>query len=329
MQCLTCSTQLSAGIQFCPHCGTAAPDNPSQPVQADPTVMSSPHQPAQADPTVMASPYQGASIPSTSYGAPPPPAPYPPVPDPYAQYNTPSSPYNTPGQQIPYGYQAAQQVPGSYPPYPAPPIHNYHPVQPFPAPPTIPPRKSKTGRLLGITAAVLVVIIIGLGIMLARAKQPSITQTSSTPTTSVELIPTPTSPNTNVLTGPSGQTIDPIAASIVTDPQTATDANLETAAPINLATTFKTATNFYITFKLNNTAVDFSKNTVYVSAKFYVRSEYAFAASPITIDHFSPGGYFKAHYNLATPAMAELYLCRQSDCSDEKLAQFVAFTITN
>ncbi len=148
MQCHNCGTQLSPGIQFCPNCGTAAPDNVAQP--------------APIDPTVVASPYQPSPIPPTSYGAPPPPSSNPPVPDPYAGYNNTPPAYNTPGQQPPYGYNPTPPppAPNSYQQYA--PVPNYNPAQPFPMPPTAPPRKSRTVPIIGITAAVLVVIVIGL-----------------------------------------------------------------------------------------------------------------------------------------------------------------------
>ena len=320
MQCHNCGTQLSLGVQFCPNCGTAAPDHVSQA--------------APIDPTVVASPYQPSPIPPTSYGAPPPPPSNMPVSDPYAGSSTPPV-YNMPGQQTPYGYNATPmpQASNSYQQYT--PIPNYNPAQPFPMPPTTPSRKNPTGLIIGITAAVLIVIIVGLFVILPKpVSKPTTpesttnTQNSNTSTPNVEITPTPV-PNTNSSTGPSGNTIDPTAASIVIDPQTSTDVNTDTAAPINPGTTFKTSTDFYVTFKLNNNAFDFSKNTGYVSGKFYARSQLAFSANPITIDHITSGGYFKIYYNVATPGTAELYWCQQSDCSDAKLAQIVTFTVTS
>jgi hypothetical protein len=318
MHCHNCGTQLSSGIQFCPNCGTAVPNNVSQPVLIDPTMA--------------APPYQPSPIPPTSYGAPPPPSPNPPVPDPYAKYNP-------PGQQTPYGYNATPTpIPpalNSYQQYA--PIPNYNQAQPFPTLPVTPPRKNRTGLIIGITATVLVVIIGGLcalGTNLASKSTTSnsttTTQTSDTTTPVVENTPTPGMTSS---TTPSGNIIDPTATLIVTDAQTASSVNQITAAPTNLTDTFQTNTDIYVTFKLNNDKFDFSKNTGYVAVKFYADSTAltlpATLNTPLTISEPAPGGFFKVQYITAAQGAAELYWCQQPDCSDEQLAQVVTFTVTS
>jgi len=266
-----------------------------------------------------------------------------PVPDPYAGYNAPPA-YNMPDpQQPPYGYNATPtpQAPNSYQQYT--PVPNYNPSQPFPMPPTTPPRKNPTGLIIGITAAVLVVIIVGLFVILPKLvskptspttqnSNTTTTQNSDTSTPTVEITPTPV-PSTNSSTAPSGNTIDPTAASIITDPQTASSVNQITAAPTNLTTTFQTSTDIYVTFKLNNNAFNFSQNIGYVAVKFYADSAALSLPdalkAPLTINQPSPGGFFKVQYLTPAQGAAELYWCQQSDCSDEKLAQVVTFTVTS
>jgi len=254
--------------------------------------------------------------------------------DPYAVYNTPPA-YNMPGQQTPYGYNATPtpQTPNSYQQYTPPP--NYNPAQPFPMPPTIPPRKSPAGLIIGITAAVLVVIIVGLFFIVPKLVSkpiPPTTQNSNTSTPTVEITPTP-APSTNSSTAPSGNTIDPTAASIVTDAQTASSIDQTTAAPTNLTSTFPTSTDIYVTFKLNNSAFNFGPNTGYVAVKFYANSTALTLPppldTPLTISQPAPGGFFKVQYTVPAQGAAELYWCQQSDCSDEKLAQVVTFTVTS
>lgn len=259
------------------------------------------------------------------------------MPDPYAGYNTPPA-YNTPGpqQQTPYGYNATPPVPNSYPQQYAP-MPNFNQVQPYPMPPTTPPRKNRTGLIIGITAAVLLVTVIGLcifGTLLIPTSKSSnsTTQTSDTTTPTAESTPTPDA-NINSSTTPSGNTIDPTAASIVTNPQTASSVNQITAAPTKLTDTFPANTDIYVTFSLNNDAFDFSKNTGYVAVKFYADSSAltlpASLNAPLTIDQPAPGGFFKVQYLTAAQGAAELYWCEKSDCSDEQLAQVVTFTVTS
>jgi len=243
-------------------------------------------------------------------------------------------------QQTPYGYNATPTppIPNSYPQQYAP-TPNYNQVQPFPMPPTTPPRKKRTGLIIGITAAVLLVAVIGL-CALGTSLLSKHTTTDSTPTAQNSDTTTPTTENTptpdastNSSTTPSGNAIDPTAASIVTDPQTASSVNQITAAPTNLTDTFPTNTDIYVTFSLNNNAFDFSKNTGYVAVKFYADSNAltlpASLNAPLTISQPAPGGFFKVQYLSAAQGAAELYWCQKSDCSDEQLAQVVTFTVTS
>jgi hypothetical protein len=232
-------------------------------------------------------------------------------------------------------------TPNSYPPnfYQQSTVPNYHQAQPFPAPPVTPPRKNRLGLIIGITAAVLVVALCGLLALGARLASKSTTsdstttpQSSYTSTPDTENAPTPADSVTSSNT-PSGSPIDPTAASIVTDAQTASSIDKVTTAPINLTDTFQTHTNVYVTFKLNNDNFDFNKNTGYVAVKFYADSVALHLPevlrTPLKISEPAPGGYFKIQYLIAAQGAAELYWCLQPDCSDGRLAQVVTFTVTS
>jgi hypothetical protein len=225
-------------------------------------------------------------------------------------------------------------TPNAYQQYtPAP---NYYQAQPFPTPPVTPPRKNQTGLIIGITAAVLVVIACGLFALAASLASKSTTSDSTTTTQALDTT-TPAAVNTAMptpstisSTTPSGNSIDPTAASIVTNAQTASSINQITAAPVNLTNTFPAKTDIYVTFKLNNDNFDFSKNTGYVTVKFYADSTALDVSStPLAISKPAPGGFFKVQYLAPTQGAAELYWCQQSDCSDEQLAQVVTFTVTS
>jgi cytoskeletal protein RodZ len=205
-------------------------------------------------------------------------------------------------------------------------------------PPTTPPRKSPVGLIIGITAAVLVVIVIGLCAIVPKliSKPTTIDTTTTTTTTqnsntpTVESTPTP-EPTTTSSTSPSGNSIDPTAASIVTDAQMASSVDSVSAAPTNLTSTFKTYADIYVTFKLNNNGSNFSQNPGYVAVKYYADSTALSLPNntPLTINQPAPGGFFKVKYFVSAQGAAELYWCQVSDCSDEKLAQVVTFTVTS
>jgi len=259
------------------------------------------------------------------------------MPDPYAGYNA-SPPYQMPDQQTPYGYAGTPtpQAQNAYQQYT--PMPNYNQAQPHPIPPIIPPRKSPTGWIIGITATVLVVIIIALFVIIPKLASKPL-PSASTPTTenvstsTVATPPTPVPTTSSSLT-PSGNPIDSTAASIVTDAQTASSINQITAAPINLTDTFQTSTDIYVTFKLNNDAFNFNQHNGYVAVKFYANSVALTLpdplTTPLTINEPAPGGFFKVQYITPTrQGAAEVYWCQLSNCSDEKLAQVVTFTVTS
>jgi hypothetical protein len=71
----------------------------------------------------------------------------------------------------------------------------------------------------------------------------------------------------------------------------------------------------------------------YVRAKYYIKGRNLYTAKPLKVDDtVAPDGYgygyFTVQYNRAsTDGIVELYWCRQSTCSDEKLAGTAKFTV--
>jgi len=324
MQCRVCGASLPPGANACPSCGSAVPpsnDNPQ----------------GQLPPTAYAGP-----APATNYGS----APVPPPPSygsgsyqsgqggssPYNQ-NYPSAPYNQPGQQFqppatPYNQPANNFQQGGYPGAPGP-----------GGPYSQPPKKSKTGLIIGIVALVLVVACIAS--VLFASKLPGLNGTasnSSTPTVTATstpgVTPTPTtsSTQTNTNNTPSGNPIDTTAESIITNPQTAGAVDTTTLEPKagTIGTTFKVNDPIYVTFHLDPNKYDITKEQDWVNVRFYRGSESILKDDPLQLKKEETVGYFGAKYYLATTdGAAEIYWCHTSTCSDGKLARVVHFTVTN
>lgn len=132
---------------------------------------------------------------------------------------------------------------------------------------------------------------------------------------------------------PSGRTIDPLASTIITSAQTASGIDQQTYGPLagQVTSTFKVNQSIYVTFKLNPSKYDVTKQKAYILVKFYdgnrsvINNEQPYAvSSPID------AAYFVAQYYIATDnGAAEIYWCRQANCSDRKLAQVIHFTVTH
>ncbi|GHO86274.1 hypothetical protein [Dictyobacter formicarum] len=316
MQCRVCGAPLPSGANACPSCGSAVPAsdvNPQEPLA----------------PTAYAGP-----APATNYGS----APVPPPPNynnspyqsgqsgssPYNQ-NYPSTPYNQPGQQYPstpYNQPANNFQQGGYP-------GALGPQTPY----SPPPKKSRVGLIIGIVALVLVVACIG-SVVFAN-KLGGLTSTDSTPTAVATKAVTPTpavTPTTQANTSPSGNPIDPLAASIIIHPQTAGAVDAKTLEPKadTIKTTFKINEAIYVTFNLDPTKYDITKEKDWVNVRFYRGSQSILKDDPLALDKEETVGYFGAKYYLPTDqGAAEIYWCHTSNCSDGKLAQVVHFTVTN
>ena len=313
MQCRTCGFMLPEGATFCTNCGAQmnsqgnVGNQPAGPSQVEPTIAaSSPYQtpmnPSQnqqgVPPTVYGAPYSTPQ--QYSYEAPPPPPPS-------NVYGTPPpapNAYGTPYAQAP-GYG---QTPGSY------------------VPPTPPPTRKgpRVGLIIGIVVLVLLIVVGGLlalrGVSnnsTANSVTPTATTASSTATTATTPAVTPTSGSN----APSGKPIDPAAAAIITKAQTssAIDSN---DFPTHVTSNFGVGQNVYVTFNLTTNG-----QSGYAEAKLY--SDTTFVGNKIlTIQSNFDHGYFTASLNQASTGTVELYWCTKSDCSDNKLATFVTFTVS-
>jgi hypothetical protein len=328
MQCHNCKNTLPPGVATCPICQAATPYNVSRPgnTPIDPTIAAPPAggpganpyaapsyageaRNAPIDPTVAA-----PGTPATAYGTPPPQYvnPYDASPPPYGVPSPSASPYGVPPVPAPTpvpppGY--GNPAPGAYNPYGfaqnayAPPAYPGYGIPQQP-----PQRKGKVGLIIGIVAGALILLCVGASL--------------------VNLLFSPQGSKT-----PSGASIVPSAAKIITDPQTATEVDPVTTAPKKTATSFKIGSVVYVTFKLNLTEsdVNLSQQNAYIQAKFYADGDQVRSAK-LTLDKAhenAPGGVFAWTYTKPTQGAAELYWCLQSDCSDSKLAQVVTFSITS
>jgi hypothetical protein len=323
MQCHNCRSQQPEGVTFCQNCG--APIAPQSPSSVAPTVAASQppygspspdanYHPSSVAPTVAASqPPYGNANPYTNYNQSPPPAsgqPYDAAHNPYASasYN----PYAQPQQgNVPPYAPPPNSVPGYTPPpqsnaaaYGAGTFAGSTPAKP----------KRKGGLIAGIIIAVLVIII---AVILAMPK--------SSPTTTT---------TTTTATAPSNTPTDSTASSIVTNIQMASAVDTDSLQPTTLATSFKKNTNFYATFQFDFSSTDVSQQKPgYVEARYYVQNRRILTSEPLKVDdNIAPNGrgygYFTAVYYQATTAgSVELYWCRQSNCSDAKLAGTTTFTI--
>ncbi len=186
--------------------------------------------------------------------------------------------------------------------------------------PPPPKRRSRLGLILGIIALVLVVACAGISFAVYQGlKQTGNTIVSSLDATATALVGTATS-STNTSVSPSGQTINATAAAIITSPQTssAIDNNL---APTKPTATFTAGHDVYVTFNISSNGQD-----GYIEAKWYQNGQHL---STKQFHHSASNdvGYFSKTFTNSGDGIAELYWCTKADCSDEKLAQVVKFTV--
>jgi len=269
-------------------------------------------------------------------------------------YDRPSQPPSQANQFPPAAFNQNQSMPNQYPnQYP---MGNMPPSYPPPGympPQQRPPRKRNVGLIIAVIAGVLVLAcivssVLGVGALYnigvaanatatAAASSSTTTKTGSTTTdatpaatdtTSADVTPTAAANTETNGSSPSGMALDSAAASIITDPQMARTIDETTAIPKDLTDTFKPNERFYVTYKLNSDKVNLATQKLYVNAKLYFNNTLSATADPITFDKPSPGGYFAYIYKAAGKGTFEIYLCYKSDCSDEKLAQVVNFTVS-
>jgi hypothetical protein len=311
MQCSTCGFMLPAGAAFCTNCGAKMGNQGipgSQPAgssQVEPTIAaSSPYGAAPMNPssnqqavppTVYGAPYSTPQ--QYSYEAPPPPPP--------------ANVYGTPPPSNPYGA-----------PYAPPPASFVPPVQ---QPPTR-PKGPNVGLIIGIV--VLLLLVVGGGFLAIRAASngsktnttttPTATTAQSTPTTSIT--PTPIVTPATGGTVPSAAQVDPAAAAIITNAQTASaiDSN---DFPTTVTSSFTAGQTIYVTFHLTTNG-----QSGYSEARLFSNTTYI-GNKILTIQSNFDHGYFTVFINQAATGTVGLYWCTQANCSDAKLATFVTFTV--
>ncbi len=314
MNCSSCGASLPPGAAFCTTCGSPTPYNvgpPGSSPQFDPTVAVPPPYGAPAsgqaeiDPAVVASP----PPPPPAYGAPP--------------YGAPPPPQNA--------YQANQYGPGWQP-------------GAYGVPPQQPPKKrGRLGLILAIIGGVLLLLCIGLFVALYQIGKSTVSSVTATTTAAsstitggsssldasataavatVTAVTNNTTPNTTQGGAPSGLTVDPNAASILTNPQMASaiDSNYK---PTTLTSTFTVGQAIYATFNISSTSPD-----GYILGKWYGDGTYAFSSNILKKSAGDTTGYLAARYNRAISGSVELYWCTLKDCSDKKLADVLTFTVT-
>lgn len=132
---------------------------------------------------------------------------------------------------------------------------------------------------------------------------------------------------------PSGRTIDPVASAIITSAQTASSIDQQTYGPAtgHMTSTFKVKQPIYVTFKLNPSKYDLTKQKAYILVQFYMGSKSVINNDqPYPVTSPIDAAYFVAQYYATTDnGAAEIYWCHQSNCSDRALAQVVYFSVTN
>ena len=324
MNCTNCGATLPPGATICPNCGVATPYNAARsgnPAQYEPTVYAPPPQynmppsgnenpPYQLDPTVVSTPYKGT--PQTSYGSPeipPPPGQNPYAPTPPNSYNAPQPQYGTPPPQQ-GAYMPPPLAGGGYAPYGAQP----------------PKKRSRVGMIIGIILLVVLLACIGVSLLVYNGIKQGVSSVTATVTASANTVTSePATPTVAQPTSPSGQSIDPTAASIITNLQTASSIDQNQAIPTQLATTFTVQQPIYATVNL-----DMHGQTGYAQAKWYADGQLQKTSTILTIDKPTyVHAYFGFAYSAATQGIVEVYFCTQSDCSDAKLAAVTNFTVTS
>ena len=325
MQCSSCGMTLPTGSAFCTNCGArvSSQRTPGTPFpessQVDPTVVASPSY----DPAQIAPPSSPPGTPPTAYGAPSYSTPQqysyeaPPPPNPYGVSPSPNQ-YGTPPPPPPYPYVAPPPPSNPYgAPYAPPPGSFIPPNQP-------PTRRQgpRIGLIIGIVVLLLLLIIGGGFLALGAANSGSqvnnntATTTPSSPTTSTSPAVTPTTQGV----APSGSPIDPTAAAIITNAQTASaiDSNY---LPTKLTSDFTIGQTVYVTFHLT-----LHGQSGFAEAKLYSNTTYiGYKILPVQSDYIN--GDFNAQPHQAGTGTIELYWCTQANCSDAKLATFVTFKV--
>jgi hypothetical protein len=177
------------------------------------------------------------------------------------------------------------------------------------------------------SVAAVVVLAVMIGVFATINNNKTGDQKTKTPTTVVQ---TDTTPTPEATPTPKAEQVDPTAASIITGIQTSSAVDEDTFSATNPTTSFTTDDYVYVVFQLDVSNVE-QKNGIYgyVQVKYYEDGKVS-KSGKLDIDQNSDAGYFYIQYdNPTNNGKAELYWCTKSDCSDAKLAQTVAFIVTD
>ena len=218
---------------------------------------------------------------------------------------------------------ASPAQPAKLPSYASPPlaqpsnVRSYAPsAQPsnFPSGPNFAPPPVRPKQKVGLIFALVVIVVLAIVIIIGR--------TVLVPGLFPSTLGDKESPRNT----------DPAPSSIVTNIQVASAIDPVSMEPTTLATSFKTHTNIYTTFRLNLKDVDINpQHPGYIQARYYNQNKNMFTdhERKRIDDKTISGGYFTfQYYNPTTSGAVKLYWCRHSDCSDAKFAQTASFTVS-
>jgi len=181
-----------------------------------------------------------------------------------------------------------------------------------------------TRRLVVLSLIVLTIVGMVAGTWLLLPSILGKLPTGSTPTA------TATATATATPASPSGLPIDPSAAAVITDAQTSSDIDRSSTRPTHITSTFTTGQLIWVTFNIH-----FNGQVGTIEAKFYEDNQLIpdFTNTLGINDGNNPyGALFPGRnqtYSTPTQGAAELYWCPQYDCSNEQLAAFVNFIVSN
>jgi hypothetical protein len=223
------------------------------------------------------------------------------------QYGAPSIGYGAPS----YGAPSSSDPYSSWDPYAAPPppppnqyavsAQQYGQAGGYGGVLPPPKRRSRIGLIIGIVAAVLMLACVGIcGLLYVIGSRAG-------------------------SGAPSGLTIDSAASSIISNIQTASAIDSQSAAPTQLVSTFAVQQNVYATADLH-----LSGQTGFALAKWYANGTLVHTSGVLALNNPNfTNVAFDYAYGQATQGASEIYWCTQADCSDAKLADFVKFTVSS
>ncbi|MBE3558334.1 MAG: hypothetical protein IMW89_03810 [Ktedonobacteraceae bacterium] len=144
---------------------------------------------------------------------------------------------------------------------------------------------------------------------------------ATTPGATGTAVSTATATAITVTTGPSGKTVVPAAAAIISNVKSSSAIDKD-YQPTRVTASFAPGQTVYVTF-----TIDSKKQAGYIHIKWYGDNR-LLADDQLTHDPQNNVAYFGISYDKAMSGAAELYWCTQASCNDAQLAQVVKFTVT-